>query len=201
MSERAGADRDDERTIAGFLAGDREAVERVDGWLRQAAAGYRRRLAPQWDDLLQDVRLEATRLLRDGRFRGEASLKTYLWRVTAHTCLDRIRAGERWNLVEYEAGAAEEADPAAVMPRPARGWSPDRDLLLRVVARMDGGCRDLWRMVIEGLSYREMSRHTGVSEGALRVRVLRCRKRAIEVRDELARVGRDDREPESPEPR
>jgi DNA-directed RNA polymerase specialized sigma24 family protein len=40
-------------------------------------------------------------------------------------------------------------------------------------------------MVLAGLSYREMSDRTGVAEGTLRVRVLRCRKRAIELRAEL----------------
>jgi DNA-directed RNA polymerase specialized sigma24 family protein len=42
-------------------------------------------------------------------------------------------------------------------------------------------------MVLAGLTYREMSSRTEVAEGALRVRVLRCRKRALELREELAR--------------
>jgi DNA-directed RNA polymerase specialized sigma24 family protein len=39
--------------------------------------------------------------------------------------------------------------------------------------------------VLAGFSYREMSSRTGIAEGALRVRVLRCRKRAVELREEL----------------
>ena len=60
-----------------------------------------------------------------------------------------------------------------------------KDLLLRVLERMSEDCRRLWSMVLAGLSYREMSRRTGIAEGALRVRVLRCRKRAVELREEL----------------
>ena len=175
----------DDAIIDRFLAGDPSAVGEVDGWLARAASSYRRRLGEQFDDVLQDVRLEVTRLLQQGKFRGDSSLKTYLWRVTAHTCLDRLRAGARWSFVEYDGESVEAADPTIGSSRPARPWTADRDLLLRVLARMEEECRRLWSMLIEGLSYREMSAETGVSEGALRVRVLRCRRRAQEVRDEL----------------
>jgi RNA polymerase sigma factor (sigma-70 family) len=176
----------DAAIIGRFLDGEPAAVAEVDGWLGRAASSYRRRLGEQFDDVLQDVRLEVTRLLQQGRFRGDSSLKTYLWRVTAHTCLDRLRSGSRWSFVEYDGESVQAADPAAApasrLPRP---WNADRDLLLRVLARMDEECRRLWSMLVEGLSYREMSDDTGVSEGALRVRVLRCRRRAQEVRDDL----------------
>jgi RNA polymerase sigma factor (sigma-70 family) len=175
----------DDATIERFLDGDPAAVAEVDGWLGRAAASYRRRLGEQFDDVLQDVRLEVTRLLQQGRFRGDSSLKTYLWRVTAHTCLDRLRAGSRWSFVEYDGDTAEAADPAASTVRLPRPWNADRDLLLRVLARMEEECRRLWSMLVEGLTYREMSAETGVSEGALRVRVLRCRRRAQELRDQL----------------
>jgi RNA polymerase sigma factor (sigma-70 family) len=175
----------DDPVIDRFLAGEPAAVAEVDGWLGRAASSFRRRLGEQFDDVLQDVRLEVTRLLQEGRFRGDSSLKTYLWRVTAHTCLDRLRAGSRWTFVEYDGESVGAADPASPPPRHDRPWTADRDLLLRVLARMEEECRRLWSMLIEGLTYREMSAETGVSEGALRVRVLRCRRRAQEVRDEL----------------
>jgi DNA-directed RNA polymerase specialized sigma24 family protein len=40
-------------------------------------------------------------------------------------------------------------------------------------------------MIHAGLSYREMSSRLGVAEGTLRVRVLRCREKAVAVRAEL----------------
>ena len=76
-----------------FLAGDGDAVREVDGWIAQAAWSYRQRLSNEWDDILQEIRLELTRLLSRGSFRGDSSLKTYLWRVVNHTCIDRLRAG------------------------------------------------------------------------------------------------------------
>jgi DNA-directed RNA polymerase specialized sigma24 family protein len=54
---------------------------------------------------------------------------------------------------------------------------------------MGDECRRLWRMLVDGFSYREMSDEYGVSEGALRVRVLRCRRKALEVRERLLGAG------------
>jgi RNA polymerase sigma factor (sigma-70 family) len=62
-----------------------------------------------------------------------------------------------------------------------------KDLLLRVLDRVPADCRELWRMIHAGLSYREMSTRLGVAEGTLRVRVLRCREKAVAVRAELLR--------------
>lgn len=183
---------EDAEIIEGYLAGEPAAVTTVDGWLAQAASSFRRKLREQWEDVLQDVRLEVTRLLRAGSFRGESSLKTYLWRVASHTCLDRIRAGRRWSFVEFDP-ASFEGDDAAVAWNPPQStvWSAERDLLVRVLAAMSEECRRLWRMLIEGLSYREMSERTGVTEGALRVRVLRCRRSAQEVRQQLLEQGEE----------
>ena len=129
-----------------------------------------------------------TRLLNQGAFRGESSLKTYLWRVVCHTCLDRLRAQSRWHWSELDGMPEWEAE--AILTDPDSGPAQEsRDLLLRVLEQVSAECRRLWAMVLAGLSYREMSARTGVSEGALRVRVLRCRKRAVELRAELVAGG------------
>lgn len=196
--------RDDAGIIAGLLDGRGEAVATVDTWILRAARPYQRRLQHQWDDVLQDLRLEVLRLLRGGRFEGRSSLKTYLWRVVGHSCLDRIRALQRWRWVDFEdaeahssgnseggtsdggtsgAGTFEVGLGGRLDHLPA--WSPRRDLLLRVLERMPAACRRLWRMIAAGLSYREMSVKVGSAEGALRVRVLRCRQQATQVRQEL----------------
>ncbi len=40
-------------------------------------------------------------------------------------------------------------------------------------------------MILQGLSYKQMSEKLGAQPGALRVRVLRCRRRAEELRQQL----------------
>ncbi|HET6344406.1 MAG TPA: sigma-70 family RNA polymerase sigma factor, partial [Myxococcota bacterium] len=140
------------------------------------------RLSDRWDDVLQDVRLEVTRLLGQGKFRGESSLRTYLWRVVSHTCLDQIRSQQKWKWAELE--AIDQGEGPDLVPQGA-GRQEDRDLLLRVLERVPADCREMWRMIVAGLSYREMSLRLDVAEGTLRVRVLRCRERALSARQEL----------------
>ena len=82
----------DQEVVSRYLRGDAEAVGTIDGWISRAAWPYQRRLANRFDDVLQDVRLEVTRLLGQGKFRGESSLRTYLWQVVSHTCLDQLRS-------------------------------------------------------------------------------------------------------------
>jgi RNA polymerase sigma-70 factor (ECF subfamily) len=174
----------DQEVVTRFLRGDREAVGTVDGWISRAAWPYQRRLAYVWDDVLQEVRLEVTRLLGQGKFRGESSLRTYLWRVVSHTCLDQLRSRGRrqWADLE-EVDKAGNGGKIAGQAPPSR--LEDRDLLLRVLGKTPPDCREMWRLIVHGLSYREMSLRMGVAEGTLRVRVLRCREKAAALRDEL----------------
>ena len=79
--------------------------------------------------------------------------------------------------------ATADGPETAVPSLPSR--QEDRDLLLRVLGRVSRDCRDLWRQILLGLSYHEMSLRLGVAEGTLRVRVLRCREKAVALRAEL----------------
>jgi RNA polymerase sigma factor (sigma-70 family) len=181
----------DQEVVSRYLQGDSEAVGTVDSWISRAAWPYQRRLLNRWEDVLQDVRLEVTRLLGQGKFRGESSLRTYLWQVVSHTCLDQLRSQGRWQWTELDAldegGSA--LGSALVTQQP--GGHEDRDLVQRVLGRVSGDCRELWRLIAMGHSYREMSHRMGVAEGTLRVRVLRCREKAVALRREL--LGASDR--------
>ncbi|MEA2563522.1 MAG: polymerase sigma-70 factor, subfamily [Acidobacteriota bacterium] len=175
---------DDRDMVTRFLRGDADAVATLDSWISRAAWPYQRRLAHRWDDVLQDVRLEVTRLLGEGKFRGESSLRTYLWRVVSHTCLDQIRSQGKWQFTDLETADQEDGRVAGPL-RVAMDDPAERDLLMRVLERASPDCRDLWKMLLLGHSYKEMSLRLQVAEGTLRVRVLRCRERAIAIRSEL----------------
>jgi RNA polymerase sigma-70 factor (ECF subfamily) len=175
---------EDHEVVTRFLKGEAEAVGTVDSWISRAAWPYQRRLADSWDDVLQDVRLEVTRLLGQGKFRGESSLRTYLWRVVSHTCLDQIRSRGKRQWTDLEEVDAANGSDTRIPGGAAR--AEDKDLLLRVLGKVSQDCRELWRLIVHGHSYREMSLRMGVAEGTLRVRVLRCREKAVAVRAELA---------------
>ncbi|HET8647254.1 MAG TPA: sigma factor, partial [Vicinamibacteria bacterium] len=83
----------------------------MDKWIAGAAGPFRRRLAADWPDLLQEARMEVLRLLRQSSWRGESRLKTYVWRVVGHTCLDAMRRLKR--RPQYEP-----ADPEAPIASP-----------------------------------------------------------------------------------
>ncbi|MEM9293339.1 MAG: RNA polymerase sigma factor [Acidobacteriota bacterium] len=184
--------RDDSELIERFLSGDPKTVETVDGWIRQAAWSFRTRLFEHWEDVLQDAHLELTRLLRTEQFRGDSSLKTYLWRVVNHACLDRVRALSRRSMQGLD--GLEHFAPLTSAPLQG-GKQELRDLLSRVLEQTSKDCQRLWRMVLDGYSYREMSRQTGVAEATLRVRVLRCRKRATEIRERILQESENGSSP------
>ena len=175
---------DSDPFIQAYLGGESDAVAEVDRWIQGAARPFFRRLSSQWDDVLQDVRLEVYKALSSNQFRGEANLKTYVWRVVNHSCLDLLRKASRWRWIELE----DSPEVQEVAERKVRDESlslATTDLLTKVMERVSEECRRLWQMIFSGLSYREMSDRLEVKEGALRVRVLRCRKRALELREEL----------------
>lgn len=171
----------DQKLIARFLAGEPEAVGAIDEWIARAALSYRRRLGHVWDDVLQSARLEITKLLQRGSFRGEASLKTYLWRVVNSTCLAFIRKETRVDTVELDA-AFQTVDVAAVSPAEKVLQRENESIALRVWSEMSADCRELWQLILKGMGYDEMSRLKQVASVTLRVRVLRCREKAVAVR-------------------
>jgi RNA polymerase sigma-70 factor, ECF subfamily len=162
-----------------FLRGDPEAAAQVDGWIAGAAWPFRRRLAAEWDDLLQEIRLEVVRLLQARQFRGQSRLKTYLWQVACHTCLDAVRRERRRLFVGLDAIAA--VPSSTVSPFDRLSEREGTAAALRAMATLSGECRELWGKLLRGMSYREISHELGGSEAALRVRAHRCRKSAVEA--------------------
>lgn len=152
----------------------------MDKWIAGAAAPFRRRLGADWPDLLQEARMEVLRLLRNSSWRGESRLKTYVWCVVGHSCLDALRRLKRRPELEP---ADPEAPIASSDPSPLDHVldQDSRRLLLTALASVPAECRELWGSILRGLSYREISGRMGLTEGALRVRAHRCRKRAVEA--------------------
>jgi len=175
---------------ARFLAGEAAAIEAVERLLRAAAHPYRSRLQDQWDDLLQDLRAELTELLRRREFRHEAGLRTYLWRVVNNTCIEWLRKRSRRHEVVAELGERADDSPSP-LTRVLRAESAQH--LAEVLARTPVPCRRLWAMLLDGLDYAEMSRRLGARPGALRVRMLRCRRQALALLRDLAASEAGDR--------
>ena len=169
----------DDALVSGLLAGERWAIDRLRSWISAAFAPYRGRLAADLDDLEQELLYELTRALRQGRFEGRSRLRTYVSASAHHKCIDRLRAMERREWVSLE-----DLDLPSPKPLPIDRLSDKErvDVALRVLEEAPAACRELWRMLQQGLRYREMSERLGVSDVALRSRVLRCRRLALATR-------------------
>ncbi len=169
----------DAELIELFLAGDRLAVRRTRSWIQGTLAGYRAGLGHELEDLEQEILVQLIQALREGRFRRQSRLKTYVKSFTHHKAIDRLRAAGRRHWVDIDS-----IDPPAgeesAFDRLAR--SQQTEIALQVVAESPEQCRELWRMLEQGLSYKEMSRRLGIAAGTLRARVMRCRQRALQTR-------------------
>lgn len=135
-------------------------------------------------DAAQEVFLSAWRNLAG--FRGEAALSTWLLRIAANRCLNRIR--RRKSLSEREAPWPElsgEADNGFVF-QPAGGEEdhPDRlaengemaEILTEALSRLDPGSR--WMVLlsdVEGFSYDEIAALADVPVGTVKSRLHRAR--------------------------
>jgi len=170
---------DDSAMISRLLAGDVEVIARIRSWIRLAFDPYRVRLAADLEDLEQEILLELTEALSAGTFRGDSRLRTYVRTYVHHKSIDRIRALGRRRWVDV---ADLELPSRAPSPLDRLSRAEAAAVAQRVVEEMPESCRELWRMLEQGLRYDEMSRRLGIDAGALRARVFRCRKRALEAR-------------------
>jgi RNA polymerase sigma-70 factor (ECF subfamily) len=176
----------EDRLALGLLHEEEDAWGTIRVRVRQAASPFRHALGDDWEDAVQLAQIALLETLREDRFRWEASFGTFAWRVTSNICVDQMRRRRVRRTVSPEPAAPSEAgepSPSARLERAER-----RMAIFRVLMAAPAGCRRLWRMILEGLSYEEMSRLERVSPGTLRVRVHRCRQRA---REELERLDSD----------
>jgi RNA polymerase sigma-70 factor, ECF subfamily len=190
----------DDALVAGFLSGQTESHRQVDRWIREVVASRGLRLGADADDVAQDVHRKLLTALRESRFEGRSSLRTYVWRVAQSTAIDHLRARSRRAASPLEAApepAATQASPEAALEQKER-----QQVLREVFASLGEDCRRLWALMIyEELPYAAIARRLGISEGNVKVRALRCREKARQqyrLRVTSAAPGRPSLETEGP---
>ena len=171
---------EERQLIADYLANDRAAIAQVEQWIVGAASPFRRRLNADWEDALSQTQLKLFSAFQGEAFRGEATLKTYVARVTSYTCIDLLRQKTRRpmeNLDDFPdlIGLIESPEDRLM-------WS---EICLRVWAQMSEKCRKSLARMLAGQSYEEMSRDLHELPGTLRRRVHDCHKQATLLREQL----------------
>lgn len=169
-------------------AGDAEAfgtlVDRYSGDIY--ALLYRLTDSPdEAADLTQDTFLKALRSI--GQFRGEAGLKTWLFRIAINESRNRFRWWKRRRrdlTISLDATLGDSDTPLSSLV-PDSGPSPEDVTLSRereyAITRAIGELKDVFREAvvlcdIEGLSYEETAAITGVGVGTVKSRISRGRE-------------------------
>jgi len=159
--------------VSAFLQGHPDQVESIAVAVRLAIRSFQFRDRELERDLAQETLSRVLAGLSAGQFRGDSSLRTYASNVARYTCLEHLRK-RRWDsqpdgdqLVSTSRWSAPEASFLA-------DEEHERNLL--AFAALPADCQELLCMVsLEGATYREVAARLGVSEGALKSRVHRCR--------------------------
>lgn len=174
---------DDESIVRGIAAGDRTAFEIL--MRRNNRRLYRLARAivrdpDEAEDALQDAYVDAFRAI--GRFRGGATVATWLSRLVINQCLGRMRrTARRENVVPIDraAGSAELDDIAADESK-APDRAAERAQLRALLERKMDELPESFRLVlvlrsIEELSVEETAQCLGLAQETVRTRHFRAR--------------------------
>ena len=173
------ADAADRDAVARVLDGDTEAFAGVVRRHGARLVGLCARMAGRrelGEELAQEALARAFERL--GSWRGEGRFKSWLDRVAVNACRDFRKAGAR---AERPAEVDPPAPPGQADPERRAG---DRELgaaLEAAIERLPRESREPFVLFhVEHLSYEEIRAVTGVSVGALKVRVHRARTKLLE---------------------
>jgi RNA polymerase sigma-70 factor, ECF subfamily len=188
----ADQDRSDAELLAAHVAGDRYAFEEL--FHRHHRQLYRlaqisSRTPEDAADALQDAMLSAHRSAP--RFRHDASVSSWLYRIVVNACLDRLRRNKTQFTTALEDDACHVGDPT---PRVDTALVVERALMrLPVEQRAAVVAVDM-----QGFSVAETARLLGVAEGTVKSRCSRARAKLAETLDYFAPVATGSAEPWCP---
>jgi RNA polymerase sigma-70 factor (ECF subfamily) len=156
----------DAELVARWRDGDERAATLLVGRHADALARYAVSLGARQDveELVQDTFVRAFSAIDS--FRGESTLRTWLFTIERRLLMDRRRSERRRNEVAIEelelASEHDALDGVVAAETEAR--------LRTVVTRLSPTQREVFTLrVTEGLSYREIAEVVGTTEGAARV--------------------------------
>ena len=168
----------DEELVRRAVSGSAEAVEELVRRHRRPIYNLALRMVgpDEAADILQETFLEMVRSL--DRFRGEASIRSWLYRVAANRCLDLLRRRKRRPSFSLEDLLESGGDRA--LGNPDNIPDPDRIGERQSIEKALNELPTLQRAVVilrdvQGLSYEEIARALDVPAGTVKSRLARAR--------------------------
>lgn len=181
---------DERQLIARFQQGDQSAAEEIFRLYHPAIHNLATRMlggSPEVEDCVQEIFMRAFRGLKG--FRGEASLKTWIYRVGTNTCLNYLDKAKRQAPMDsLDAGAYEEGSTtlAETLESPQRGPEDQvvgLELEEAIQVALDKLAPEFRTALVlrdvEGLSYEEVASATGAALGTVKSRIARARAQAV----------------------
>jgi len=140
-------------------------------------------------DVVQEIFLKVFRNIRG--FRGDASLKTWIFRIALSEILNRLRWWRRRyrsatvSLDEPQNGNGIQVSDTKCSPHQALESKEEEQAIQRALARLSSDHRSILILRdIEGFSYTEIADITGISIGTVKSRLARARS---EMKKSLSR--------------
>jgi RNA polymerase sigma factor (sigma-70 family) len=124
------------------------------------------------DDLCQEVLLNVWRHLE--RFEGRATWGTYLYRITVNTVIDHNRR-RRPTVPLEDAPEAIDGSEHALSQKSAE--EQRLDALHQAIQQLPVADRVIVSLLLEDLSYQQISEITGISASHVGVRINRCKEK------------------------
>lgn len=177
----------DAELVERFRKGDPAAFDRIFDLYSSSLLGFLTRMCGNPEDAregLQDTFLAIFRSL--DRFRGEASLKNWIFRIAANACLRKKRKRDPSNSGSDSCSTDSGMASGGEGKIEASGWERDPEALYQdrefqgLVARGVASMPPIYKVVInlrdfEGFSTEETSRILGIKESTVKVRLHRAR--------------------------
>lgn len=142
--------------------------------------------AGESEDIAQEVFLQVHRTIGD--FRGDASLTTWLHRITVNRCLNWKRRWARrfkWRHVSIDGTDGQPAqEPESGLPTPETRLADaqTRQQIDNALKMLSDRARTVFVLrELEGLSYEAIADATGIKLGTVRSRLFHARRRLKEI--------------------
>lgn len=167
------------RLIQRARAGDQTAFESLVRLHQRMVYGLALSLTRSHQDaeeITQTVFLKTWRGL--DRFRGEASLSTWLYRLTRNACTDLSRQNrKRQEDLSLEDPALAALSDRSPLPQETAEQRERRKALLTALEKLPEDSRTVLLLrEVEGLSYQEIAQTLGLSQGTVKSRLSRARR-------------------------
>lgn len=176
----------EEELVARARQNEPDAIHAI--YQRHAAAVYRRLTHllgadPEREDLMQEVFVDLFRQLE--RYRGGASLRTYVLQIAAHKACDHLRQRRRRGPTLTE---AQEVHSAAPSPEERVGHAQELAFVGEALEKLTPKKRIAFLLrMVDNLSLKEIAEQVGATVFTV---AQRLRHADRELRDHLERAGR-----------